>query len=84
MFAAEEFFMSEEQAFANIKRAWSAPQKSKRLQAIHETRKAVVSIETAISKAEEKLAAVKEASSAHVASTTYEQLHLEVRAYQFM
>ena len=42
--------MDQESVVANIKKARSAPQKNKRLQAIHEAHKAVVSKEAAIEK----------------------------------
>ena len=51
VFATEEVGMDQENVVANIKKARSAPQKNKRLQAIHEAHKAVVSKEAAIDKA---------------------------------
>ena len=51
VFATEEVGVDQESVVANIKKARSASQKNKRLQAIHEAHKAVVSKEAAIEKA---------------------------------
>ena len=56
VFATEEVGMDQESVAANIKKARSAPQKNKRLQAIHEAHKVVVSKEAAIEKAVDAVA----------------------------
>ena len=55
--AMEECDMEEELALSKAKNARLTPQKNKRLNAIHEAHVAVVSVGTAITEAEGKLAA---------------------------
>ena len=62
-------------AIANIKQARSAPQKNKRLQAIHEAHAAVVSKEAAIKEAESAVAAL---GGADTATATGQQLQYKV------
>ena len=57
-FAINESRMEEEHVVAKIEQARSAPQKTKRLQAIHEAHAAVVSKEAAIKEAESAVAAL--------------------------
>ena len=54
--AIDDFGMEEEYAVAKIEQARSAPQKNKRLQAIHEAHVAVLSKESAIKEAESAVA----------------------------
>ena len=63
-FAIDECGMEEEHIAAKIEQARSAPQKSKRLQAIHEAHAAVVSKEAAIKEAESAVAALDSAYKA--------------------
>ena len=63
-FTIDECGMEEEHVVAKIEQARSAPQKSKRLQAIHEAHAAVVSKEAAIKEAESAVAALGSADTA--------------------
>ena len=57
-FAIDECGIEEDHIFAKIEQARSAPQKNKRLQAIHEAHAAVASKEAAIKEAESAVAAL--------------------------
>ena len=59
--ATEEFGMDHENAVANIKKARSAPQKNKRLQAIHEAHGALLSKQAKIDEFESNLVVMREA-----------------------
>ena len=74
-FAIDECGVDEEHVVAKIKQARSAPQKSKRLQAIHEAHVAVVSKEVEIKEAESSVAALVNADKA---TATAQQLQEEV------
>ena len=63
-FSIDECGMEEEHIAAKIEQARSAPQKSKRLQAIHEAHAAVVSKGAAIKEAESAVAALGDADTA--------------------
>ena len=72
-FAIDECGMDEDNVVAKIEQARSAPQKSKRLQAIHEAHVAVVSKEAAIKESESAVTALGGADKA-----TAQQLQEEV------
>ena len=72
-FAIDECDMEEENVGVKIEQARAAPQKNKRLQAIHEAHAAVVSKEAAIEEAERAVAALINADKA-----TAQQLQEEV------
>ena len=74
-FAIDECGMEEENVITKMEQARSAPQKSKRLQAIHEAHVAVVSKEAAINEAESAVTAL---GSADTATATGQQLQEEV------
>ena len=74
-FAIDECDMEEEHIVAKIEQARSAPQKNKRLQAIHEAHAAVVSKEAAIKEAESAVAAL---GGADTATATKQQLQEKV------
>ena len=74
-FAIDECDMEEEHVDTKIEQARSAPQKIKRLQAIHEAHAAVVSKEAAIKEAESAVAALV---SADTATPTVQQLQEKV------
>ena len=63
-FAIDECDMEEENVEVKIEQARAAPQKNKRLQAIHEAHAAVVSNEAAINEAESAVAALGGADTA--------------------
>ena len=63
-FAIDECDMEEEHVLAKIKQARSAPQKNKRLQAIHKAHAAVTSNQSAITEAESAVAALGGADKA--------------------
>ena len=64
-FATEECDMQEELAVAKIKVARSAPQKNKRLKAIHEAHRAYMSKQAEIDEFESNLVVVSEARPDH-------------------
>ena len=74
-FAIYECDMEEENVVAKIEQARSAPQKNKRLQAIHEAHAAVVSKEAAIKETESAVAAL---GGVDEATPTVQQLQEEV------
>ena len=77
VFAINECDMEEAVADAKIKKAWSAPQKNKRLQAIHEAHKALLSKEAAIKDTEVELTDCKEKLVSKESTASLPVLHQE-------
>ena len=72
-FAIDDFGIEEDHVVAKIDQARSAPQKNKRLQAIHEAHAAVVSKEAAIKEAESAVAALGGVSADKVPAMVQQQ-----------
>merc|ERR1712096_301324 len=75
--AVEECGMEEELVVAKITKARSAPQRTKRLQAIHEAHTAILSKEAAMKEIDRELATVVETARLHKAKT--EDVHAKQR-----